>query len=80
MIVSEDLAWLQARSPISHLGMAKRDKFRCSKIRLEIIRLTVILHIRLRLTRRNVEALLQQRGIQVSHEIARVSASRSLCG
>jgi putative transposase len=51
--------------------MTKRSPFRYFKASPEIIRLAVILYIRFPLSLRNVEDLLQERGIDVSHEAVR---------
>jgi putative transposase len=51
--------------------MTKRDPFKSFKTSPEIIRLTVMLYIRFPLSLRNVEDLLHERGIDVSHETVR---------
>ncbi|MBZ0149052.1 MAG: IS6 family transposase [Pseudorhodoplanes sp.] len=51
--------------------MAKRDPFKYFKTSPEIIRLAVMLYIRFPLSLRNVEDLLHERGIDVSHESVR---------
>ena len=51
--------------------MTRRSPFRYFKTSSEIIRLAVMLYIRLPLSLRNVEDLLHERGIDVSHEAAR---------
>ena len=51
--------------------MAKRDPFKYFKTGPEIIRLAVILYVRFPLSLRNVEDLLHERGIDVSHETIR---------
>jgi len=51
--------------------MTKRSPFRCFKTSPEIIRLAVMLYIRFPLSLRNVEDLLHERGIDVSHETVR---------
>lgn len=51
--------------------MAKRSPFRYFKTSLEIIRLAVMLYIRFSLSLRNVEVLLHERGIEISHETVR---------
>jgi putative transposase len=51
--------------------MAYRSPFRFFKTSLEIIRLAVILCIRYRLSLRNLENLLHERGIEISHETVR---------
>jgi putative transposase len=51
--------------------MTKPDAFRFFKTSREIIRLTVMLYVRFPLSLRNVEDLLHERGIDVSHEAVR---------
>lgn len=51
--------------------MTKHSPFRYFKISPEIIRLAVMLHIRFPLSLRNVEDLLHERGIEISHETVR---------
>ena len=51
--------------------MVKRDPFRYFKSSPEIIRLAVMLYVRFPLSLRNVEDLLHERGIDVSHETVR---------
>jgi putative transposase len=51
--------------------MKKRDPFRYFKTSPEIIRLAVMLYIRYPLSLRNVEDMLHERGIEVSHESVR---------
>jgi putative transposase len=51
--------------------MTKRDPFKSFKTSPEIIRLAVMLYIRFPLSLRNVEDLLHERGIDVSHETVR---------
>jgi putative transposase len=51
--------------------MKKRDPFKYFKTGPEIIRLAVMLFIRFPLSLRDVEDLLHERGIDVSHETAR---------
>ena len=51
--------------------MTKPDPFRYFKTSREIIRLAVMLYIRFPLSLRNVEDLLHERGIDVSHEAVR---------
>jgi putative transposase len=48
--------------------MIKRSPFRYFKTSPEIIRLAVMLYIRFPLSLRNVEDLLHERGIEISHE------------
>jgi putative transposase len=51
--------------------MTKHNPFRYFKTSPEIIRLAVMLYIRFPLSLRNVEDLLHERGIDVSHETVR---------
>ena len=51
--------------------MTKRSHFRYFKTSPEIIRLAVMLYVRFPLSLRNVEDLLHERGIDVSHETVR---------
>ena len=51
--------------------MTKRSPFRYFKTSLEIIRLAVMMYIRFPLSLRNVEDLLHERGIDISHETVR---------
>src|SRR6056297_1361742 len=51
--------------------MKKCDPFKYFKTSPEIIRLAVMLHVRFPLSLRNVEDLLHERGIDVSHEAVR---------
>jgi putative transposase len=51
--------------------MTKRSPFRYFKTSPEIIRLAVMLYIRFPLSVRNVEELLHERGIEISHETVR---------
>jgi putative transposase len=51
--------------------MTKHSPFRYFKTSPEVIRLTVMMHIRFPLSLRNVEDLLHERGIDVSHEAVR---------
>ncbi len=48
--------------------MTKRSPFRYFKISPEIIRLAVMIYVRFPLSLRNVEDLLHERGIEISHE------------
>lgn len=54
-----------------HLAMTKPSPFRYFKTGPEIIRLAVMLYVRFPLSLRNVEDLLHERGIEVSHETIR---------
>ncbi len=51
--------------------MAKRDPFKYFQSSPEIIRLAVMLYVRFPLSLRNVEDLLHERGIEISHETVR---------
>ena len=51
--------------------MSKRSPFRYFKTSPEIIRLAVMLYVRFPLSLRNVDDLLHERGIEVSHETVR---------
>ncbi len=51
--------------------MTKRSPFHYFKTSPEIIRLAVMLYIRFPLSLRNVEDLLHERGIEISHETVR---------
>jgi putative transposase len=51
--------------------MTKRSPFRYFKTRPEIIRLAVMMYVRFPLSLRNVEGLLNERGIDISHETVR---------
>src|SRR5210317_463700 len=51
--------------------MTKRSPFKYFKTSPEIIRLSVMLYVRFPLSLRNVEDLLHERGIEVSHETVR---------
>ena len=51
--------------------MIKRSPFRYFKTGPQIIRLAVMLYVRFPLSLRNVEDLLHERGIEISHESVR---------
>ncbi|MEQ8707340.1 MAG: IS6 family transposase, partial [Rhodospirillales bacterium] len=51
--------------------MTKRSPFRYFKRSPEIIRLAVMMYVRFPLSLRNVEDLLDERGIEISHETVR---------
>ncbi len=51
--------------------MPKRSPFRRLKTSPSIIRLAVMLYIRFPLSLRNVEDLLHERGVEISHETVR---------
>jgi transposase-like protein len=56
--------------------MTKRSPFRYFKESPEIIRLAVMLYVRFSLSLRNVEDLLHERGIEISHETVRFRWNR----
>jgi putative transposase len=63
--------------------MTKRSPFKYIKTSPEIIRLAVMLYVRFPLSLRNVEDLLHERGVAISHETVRFwwhrfTAQRSL--
>ena len=51
--------------------MSKRSPLRYFKTSPEIIRLAVMLYVRFPLSLRNVEDLLHERGVDISHETVR---------
>ena len=53
--------------------MTQANPFRTFKTSLEIIRLAVMMYFRFPLSLRNVEDLLHERGIDVSHETVRLA-------
>ena len=52
--------------------MTKRDPFKYFKTSPEIIRLAVMVYVRYPLSLRNLEDLLHERGIDISHETVRL--------
>jgi putative transposase len=56
--------------------MTKRSPFRYFKTSPEIIRLAVMMYVRFPLSLRNVEDLLHERGIDISHETVRFWRNR----
>ena len=56
--------------------MTKSSLFRYFKTSPEIIRLAVMLYVLFSLSLRNVEDLLHERGIDVSHETVRIRWNR----
>jgi len=56
--------------------MTQHSPFRYFKTSPEIIRLAVMLYVRLPLSLRNVEDLLHERGIEISHETVRFCWNR----
>lgn len=69
--LSDKLCLSDRRRPPYPSGMSKRSPFRYFKTSPEIIRLAVMLYVRFPLSLRNVEDLLHERGIDVSHETVR---------
>lgn len=64
--------WLeQGRAVSKRRQMTKGSPFRCFKTSAEIFRLAVMLYVRSPHSRRDVEDLLHERGIDVSHETIR---------
>jgi len=57
--------------------MTKRDPFKYFHSSPEIIRLAVMLYVRFPLSLRNVEDLLHERGIDISHETVRGDVRRT---
>ncbi len=55
--------------------MCKRSPFRYFRTSPEIIRLAVMMYVRFPLSLRNVEDLLHERGIEVSHETVRLAVA-----
>ena len=51
--------------------MTKRDPFECFHSSPEIIRLAVMMYVLFPLSLRNVEDLMDERGIDISHETVR---------
>ena len=63
---------VEAKAPLPYpLRMRNKNPFRYFKTSPEIIRLAVMMYIRFPLSLRNVEDLLHERGIDISHETAR---------
>ena len=56
--------------------MTKRSPFRYFKTSPEVIRLAVMMYIRFPLSLRNVEDVLHERGIDISHETVRFWLNR----
>ena len=64
--------WLvQGRLASYRLIMTKSDIFKYFKTSPPIIRLAVMMYVRYPLSRRNLEDLLHERGIEISHETVR---------
>ncbi len=51
--------------------MTKRSPFKYFKTSEEVIRLAVMMYVRFPLSLRNVEDLLHERGVDISHETVR---------
>ena len=71
MVLSEETIIEPSRGLAQHLGMTQSGPFRYFKISPEIIRLAVMMYVRFPLSLRNVEDLLHERGVDVSHETVR---------
>ena len=56
---------------LSQAGVSKKDPFKYFHSSREIIRLAVMMYVRFPLSLRNVEDLLHERGIDISHETVR---------
>jgi putative transposase len=56
--------------------MTKHSPFRYFKTSPEVIRLAVMMYVRFSLSLRNVEDLLHERGVDVSHETVRFWRNR----
>ena len=69
--LSEELALRWAARFRTVPAMAQKDPFKYFKTSPEIIRLAVMLYVRFPLSLRNVEDLLHERGIDISHETVR---------
>lgn len=69
--VSDKLGLPEWHGPPYLSGMTQRSPFRYFKTSPEIIRLAVILYVRFPLSLRNVEDLLHERGVEISHETVR---------
>ena len=68
---------VEAKAPLPYPGrMRKKNPFRYFKTSPEIIRLAVMMYIRFPLSLRNVEDLLHERGIDISHETVRFCWNR----
>ena len=69
--MSDKIALEPGRGLSWRSGMTKPSPFRYFKTSPEIIRLAVMMYVRFSLSLRNVEDLLHERGIDVSHETVR---------
>ena len=70
-VVSEGWRLEAGRGPATLTGMSQCSPFRYFRTSPEIIRLAVMLYVRFPLSLRNVEDLLHERGIEISHETVR---------
>jgi putative transposase len=70
-VLSEELGLRRDSAIASPTLMTERSPFRYFKTSPEIIRLAVMLYVRFPLSLRNVEDLLHERGVDVSHETVR---------
>jgi hypothetical protein len=59
------------RPPFAMVAQAMRNPFRYFNSSPEVIRLVVMMYVRYPLSLRNVEDLLAERGIEISHETVR---------
>ena len=64
------------RATLQRFLMIKHSPFRYFKTSPEVIRLAVMLYVRFPLSLRNVEDLLHERGVDVSHETGTVRQNR----
>lgn len=69
--LSDELGLYERKRRPYPSGMTQRSPFRYFKTSSEIIRLAVMLYVRFPLSLRNVEDLLHERGIEISHETVR---------
>ena len=69
--LSEQTSLNRAGRLYSVFGMTKHSPFRYFKTSPEVIRLAVMMYVRFPLSLRNVEDLLHERGVDVSHETVR---------
>lgn len=69
--VSHKLGLPEQQRPPYPTGMTQRSPFRYFRTSPEIIRLAVMLYVHFPLSLRNVEDLLHERGIEISHETVR---------
>jgi putative transposase len=75
-VLSEELILWRDRGGQLAFRMSKRSPFRYLKTSPEIIGLGLMLYIRFPLSLRNVEDLLHERGIEISHETVRYRWNR----